>query len=190
MKKILNWAVTWFESGDLVPLLVLVSAVHYAAVLASKDAWVVAVAIGLLVDLGHYRTVRAAVRYSGADGWQRVARWTIAIAMTALSLNYHERYYQDWWLSAPLPLLIAALAWLQQIERKPVSKAEREQSKAEADSKIVLLPSERKLLESKTAANESGIESGFVCSCGFVAKSQAALNGHQRAHRKVEAKVS
>jgi hypothetical protein len=189
MKKFWNFVVTWFESGDLVPLLVLVSAVHYAAVLASKDFWLVAVAIGLLVDLGHYRTVRAAVRYSGSDGWQRVARWAIAIAMTALSLNYHERYYQDWWLSAPLPLLIAALAWLQQIERKPVSKAEREQSKSEADSKIVLLPSERKLLESKTAEQKSEGKSGFVCSCGFIAGSQQALNGHQRKHRKVEAKV-
>jgi hypothetical protein len=190
MKNFWKWIVEWFESGDLVPLLVLVSAVHYAQVLSGKDAWLVAVVIGLLVDLGHYRTIRAAVRYSGSDGWQRVARWTIAIAMTGLSLNYHQRYYEDWWLSAPLPLLIAALAWLQQIERKPVAKAEREPSKAEAGSGVVLLPSERKLLESKTAAKESGIESGFVCDCGFIAKSQQALNGHKRAHRKVEAKVS
>jgi hypothetical protein len=38
--------VHWFEHGDLVPLLVLVSAVHYAIVLSEVDAWPVAVAIG------------------------------------------------------------------------------------------------------------------------------------------------
>lgn len=118
-------AVNWFETGDLVPLLVLVSAVHYAAVLASKDYWAVAVAIGLLVDLGHYRVVRVAVRYAGDNGWQRLARWAIAIGMTAVSLNYHQRYYQDWWLSAPLPLLIAALAWLQQVEPRKVAPVVR-----------------------------------------------------------------
>lgn len=114
--------VDWFEFSDLVPLLVLVSAVHYAAVLAGKDYWLVAVAIGLLVDLGHYRTIRAAVRYGGDDRRQRWARWLIAAGMTALSLNYHQRYYQDYWLSAPLPLLIAALAWLQQIDKRPAPK--------------------------------------------------------------------
>lgn len=116
MTRLWRIAVNWFETGDLVPLLVIISAVHYAAVLAGKDAWPVAIAIGLLVDLGHYRVVRVAVRYQGDNRWQRLARWAIAISMTAVSLNYHQRYYEDWWLSAPLPLLIAALAWLQQVE--------------------------------------------------------------------------
>ena len=121
MTKLWRAAVDWFENADLVPLLVLVSAVHYAAVLSGKDYWMVAVCIGLLVDLGHYRTVRSAVRYNG--GWgNKLTRWAIALGMTVISLNYHQRYYEDWWLSAPLPLLIAALAWLQQVEPRKVEK--------------------------------------------------------------------
>jgi hypothetical protein len=125
ISRIWSGLVNWFETGDLVPLLVIVSAVHYAYVLATKDFWPVAIAIGILVDLGHYRTVRTAVRYKGYF-WQAVFRWTIAAGMTALSLNYHQRYYMDWWLSAPLPLLIAALAWLKQTEPKVQSKVEHD----------------------------------------------------------------
>lgn len=109
---------TWFEHGDLVPLLVVVSAVHYAAVLQKYDYWPVAIAIGLLVDLGHFRTVRAAVRYAG-DNWRQIAvRWFAVVVMTAVSLAYHQRYYGDWWLSAPLPLLIAFLAWQQHVDSR------------------------------------------------------------------------
>lgn len=163
MKKIWQYVVNWFEYGDLVPLLVLVSAVHYAAVLQDKDQPVVAVAIGLLVDLGHFRTIRAAVRYSGESKRQAFARWLIAAGMTALSLNYHQRYYADWWLSAPLPLLIAALAWLQRVDQRAGSKPRAEPSEAKP-----------------TTSQPSPLH---VCSCGYVAKSKQALNAHQRAHR-------
>lgn len=133
-----SWVVDWFEHGDLVPLLVVVSAWHYAAVLADADAWPVAIAIGILVDIGHFRTIRAAFRYPimvkryrSKKGMrlringQLVARWMIALAMTAISLAYHQRYYDDWWLSAPIPFLIAALAWLGQVDgrgKKPPSE--------------------------------------------------------------------
>ena len=134
MKRLWSWLVDWFEYGDLVPLLVVVSAVHYAAVLADKDLWPVAIAIGVLVDIGHFRTVLAAFRYNvpgqrrKRGGWlhrlasrvngQLAARWMIALTMTAISLAYHQRYYDDWWLSAPIPFLIAALAWLQQVDKR------------------------------------------------------------------------
>lgn len=178
MTKLWRAAVTWFETGDLVPLLVIISAWHYAAVLANKDAWPVAIAIGLLVDLGHYRVVRVAVRYQGDSGWQRLARWAIAVSMTAVSLNYHQRYYEDWWLSAPLPLLIAALAWLQQVEPKAKPATIRFEA-----------PLQPALSEPKAAPVllEAPIEAAFICSvCGFPAKSQPALNGHKLKHRKVE----
>lgn len=161
-----SYLVHWFEYGDLVPLLVLISAVHYAAVLAGKDSWPVAIAIGLLVDLGHFRTVRAAVRYSGDDRWQGATRWLIAAGMTALSLNYHQRYYADWWLSAPLPLLIAALAWLQKVDQRAGAKP-----KAEKSEDVPAL--------SKSNADPAPL---YLCSCGYEAKSLPALNGHKRKH--------
>ena len=160
------YLVNWFECADLVPLLILVSAVHYASVLATKDPLPVAVAIGLLVDLGHYRTIRAAVRYAGSSKAQTAARWAIAAGMTALSLSYHQRYYQDWWLSAPLPLLIAALAWLQQISN-PVGAARQQGGSKPPTAEKPIKPAEQPL---------------YRCECGYVAKSQAGLNGHKRRH--------
>jgi hypothetical protein len=140
LTRVWSYLVNWFEHSDLVPLLVLVSAVHYAAVLAGKDFWLVAVAIGLLVDLGHYRTIRAAVRYAGASRWQAVLRWIIAIGMTGLSLNYHQRYYNDWWLSIPLPALIAALAWLNHVDNR--SSTQRPAPAVKVDAPIIrALPS-------------------------------------------------
>lgn len=139
------WLTDWFEHGDLVPLLVIVSAVHYAAVLRGKDDAAVAISIGMLVDLGHFRTIRAAFRYPGAKAkrrrklsegarWYHVvcyylerpfrkvnaqlaARWLIAAVMTAISFAYHYQYYEGELLfAAPIPFLIAALAWLQRVD--------------------------------------------------------------------------
>lgn len=140
IKTAWGWITHWFEYGDLVPLLIVVSSVHYADVLADKDQWFVAVSIGVLVDLGHFRTIRAAFRYSvpakrtkRKANWfirwisryngQLFARWFIAAVMTCISLAYHERFYEDLWLSAPLPFLIAALAWLQRVDKNAGTKA-------------------------------------------------------------------
>ena len=166
-----SWLVDWFERGDLVPLLVLVSAVHYAAVLSGKDYWPVAVAIGLLVDLGHYRTVRAAVRYNGDDWRQRAARIVIAVGMTLLSLNYHQRYYADWWLSAPLPLLIAALAWLQHVDR-------RSPAKSEAQPRAELAQTVRSLTQ--TEAQPIIELAQYAHTCGRTFASQQSLAAHIR----------
>ena len=102
------------------PLLVLVSSVHYAVVLHGYDLWPVAVSIGLLVDIGHYRSVIVAVRYGGGRFWEVVARWVVALVMTGVSLSYHWRFYHgDWALAIPIPLLIGALAWFERVQRRP-----------------------------------------------------------------------
>lgn len=184
--KLWRAAVDWFENADLVPLLVLVSAVHYAAVLAGKDYWAVAVCIGLLVDLGHYRTVRSAVRYNG--GWgNKLTRWAIALGMTVISLNYHQRYYEDWWLSAPLPLLIAALAWLQQVEPKKVEPKVRI---IREDTQALPMPESKPLLP-ENASDTPHKSVSYVCGvCGetFDKSSQKAIHARW-AHRKDAANV-
>ena len=133
MNKLWQSIVNWFEHGDLVPLLVLVSAIHYIDVLGNKDKWFVAVAIGLLVDLGHYRWVRAAARYTGSFRWGGFTRWVFALAMTCVSLVYHERFYTDLWFSIPLPFLIASLAWLSKVDanvgKRTVSELSAKQAK-------------------------------------------------------------
>lgn len=114
-------AVAWFEQGDLVPLMIAVSAAHYSSILAKYDYAIIAVFIGALVDLGHYRVVRMAVNYRGDDLRERAFRWIIAAVMTVISLGYSQRFYDDWLLSAPIPVLIATLAWLQaRDKRQPV----------------------------------------------------------------------
>jgi len=134
MTTIWRHVVNWFENGDLVPLLIVVSAWHYIAILAGRDPWPVAIAIGLLVDLGHYRTVRAAVRYRGRPS-QSAARWAVAAAMTVVALAYHLRYYEfDWWLAAPIPALIATLAWLSRVDANLGARS-RAQGAGESEGK-------------------------------------------------------
>ena len=139
LTSIFQSVVKWFEFGDLVPLLVTVSAVHYVDVLASKDQWYVAVAIGLLVDLGHYRWVRAAARYNGSFKWGGFTRWLFAILMTVVSLVYHERFYTDLWLSMPLPFLIASLAWLSKVDAN-VGKVRKKAEEVQQTEKIIPQP--------------------------------------------------
>lgn len=127
----------WFEHGDLVPPLVVASAWHYVQALAGRDPVFSAVPIALLVDLGHYRTVRIAARYRidnrrkgrarRAQLTQAVLRWSIALIMTAISLAYHITYYGWIWPDAlfavPFPVLIAALAYFAQVDRRNAGTA-------------------------------------------------------------------
>jgi len=189
IQNLWNKTVNWFEHGDLVPLLVLVSAVHYAIILKDKDHFAVAIAIGTLVDLGHYRTVRAAVRYqySGKKNRQKILRWFIVLGMTVISLVYHQRYYNDWWLSVPIPLLIAVLAWLYKADENIGKTKPKAQQK---DSKIKAKPSEPKATRSKPKPKT------FIAECprpdcswshnGYKSKraAQNALNGHMLKHKK------
>lgn len=157
--KTLQSIIDWAEQGDLILLIVMVSAVHFAYVLADYDYWPVAVALGLLVDLGIYRTVRYAVRYQGASKAERIARYAIAGAMTAVSYVYHLRFYGDPWLAAPVPFLIAVLAWLdrRKYAEKPARMAQDE------------------------THEENDVR--YVCvSCGASYESQQGLAAHSRKH--------
>lgn len=177
----------WFEAGDLVPLMVMVSAVHYAVVLGRKDHPVVSIAIGVLVDLGHYRAVRAAVRYTAPKArrlrkgsWlvrlaagiraQVVVRWAAVCVMTAVSLTYHQRYYEDWWLSAPLPLLIAFLAWQHHVDRNVGKRKDAKTSEAPAQTERKPAPA-----------------AAYICRvCGESYASPQAYAGHMKSHAQVK----
>lgn len=173
MKNALKYIKDWFEHGDLIPLLVLVSAAHYMVILQEHDASLVAVAIGLLVDLGHYRVVRAAVRYNHSFKGS-VVRWIIVLAMTAVAFSYHWRFYEgDILLAAPVPLLIAVLAWLAKVDANVGAK--RQPAKA------------------KPSGAEAKPEALAFVECRFcdwrktgpsAAKLTNALNAHMRKHKE------
>ncbi len=122
IKQAWDWLIGKLETGDLIPLLILVSAGHYITVLKEFDHEVTAVAVGILVDLGHFRSVRIAAKYryqkttedqkgTGRLG-EFILRWIVVALLTAIALSYHLRFYaQDWTLAAPIPILIAFLAY-------------------------------------------------------------------------------
>lgn len=168
MKRFWKSLVHWFEYGDLVPLIVIVSAVHYAIILRSYDWYPVAVAIGLMVDLGHFRTVRAAVRYTGADLRQKSARWGMAAFMTCVAVAYQQRFYADWWLSLPLPFLIAALAWLQYVDRNVGKRSESGHMREIVESAPQLQPKKIAQLPA------------HICECGRSFDKQQGLAAHKR----------
>ena len=169
--KLIKTVVTWAEQGDLILLIVMVSAVHFAYVLADYDYWPVAVALGLLVDLGIYRTVRYAVRYQGASKIERIARYAIAALMTCVSYVYHLRFYGDPWLAAPVPFLIAVLAWLDR--RKYAERPQEVTQRAQEPTQEIN-------------------DLRYLCvSCGASYASQQALAAHMRKHtrEKINGKV-
>ena len=160
--------VNWFEIGDLVPLIVVVSAAHYVWVLADYDYWPVAAAIGIMVDLGHYRIVRAAVRYRGGHIRPLMVRWCMVVFMTVLSINYHQRFYQDWWLSLPLPFLIAALAWIQKTDEK-IGKRD------------VSTIASQEIAHNATKPSQVRAHKTYTCEkCGRIIKKQQSYAAHVR----------
>lgn len=170
MKRIWRALVSWFEYGDLVPLIVIVSAVHYAVILRSYDWYPVAVAIGLMVDLGHFRTVRAAVRYNGAELRSRLVRWGMAAFMTVVAVAYQQRFYADWFLSLPLPFLIASLAWLQHVDRNVGKRSDP-----------VDAPRVREIGQQKTQpAALPATSTQYVCVCGRTFAKPQSYAAHKR----------
>jgi len=172
---------TWLESGDLVPLLVIVSAWHYIDVLRGLDPWPVAVAIGLLVDVGHFRAVIIAARYAGERNGQRALRWAVALVMTVISLAYHLRYYGgDWWFAVPMPLLIAALAYFERnATRKRSAPSDVNPLRAKS-SEPASEPSEPASVVQSAPSEPERLQAKFVCSkCGRTFASQNALNAHK-----------
>lgn len=97
----------WFEEGDLTPLAVIISVAHYGPVLvAHGEHWFVAWAVGALIDLLHFRSIRHFTRNLS------VMSGIVALATTLMASMYHLRFYEnDWLLALPIPVGIAVLAW-------------------------------------------------------------------------------
>jgi hypothetical protein len=175
-----RFIIDYFEHGDLVPFIVVVSAIHYSAILREHDHLIAAVSIGTLVDLGHYRWTKAAVKYSGENKWERTGRWVMVLVMSAIALNYQQRFYNDWWLSVPMPLLIASLAWLNQKEGKgkpAISQEKPAKSQLiEIDHPQIPAKAEPTFLTCELCGATRG-KSGNL----FI--TQAALNAHMKAHK-------
>lgn len=97
----------WFEDGDLVPLAVIISVAHYGPVLvAHGEHWAVAWAVGMMIDLLHFRSVRYA--FSS----RLPVAGLVAAATSVMAVGYHLRFYDgDWLLALPIPIGIAILAW-------------------------------------------------------------------------------
>ena len=110
LKRYVNSLVLYFESGDLIPLVILISVPHYAFVLSKYDFWFVASVLGFLLDLGHYRTIKA---YQKGNG----ALWMLIL--TVFSFGFHGAFYwlggAQWaslFFGAAVPVVIFALAYL------------------------------------------------------------------------------
>jgi hypothetical protein len=117
IKRLTNW----IENGDLIPALILVSVPHYATVLSHYDFALVAAAIGLLVDISHYRTIKLYMNSKGA-AWM--------IVLTAFSVGFHIAFYSlagaGIWslvLGATPPAVIFSLAFISRAERLGVKSA-------------------------------------------------------------------
>jgi hypothetical protein len=103
------WGVlVWlFEKADIIPALVIVSAWHYSVAMSTRgDPAPIAIALGVLTDVGHYRSVKGVAKKNEPK------RWIVAIGLTALTFYYHFLYYQDIILALCVPALIISLALL------------------------------------------------------------------------------
>ena len=103
------WGVmVWlFEKADIIPALVIVSAWHYSVAMSARgDPAPIAIALGVLTDVGHYRSVKGVAKKN------ELKRWVVAIGLTVLTFYYHYLYYQDYILAICVPSLIISLALL------------------------------------------------------------------------------
>ena len=101
-----GWIVWLFEKADIIPPLVIVSGWHYAGALANRDPLPVAIVLGILIDLGHYRSVKATI---ANNTWRRFAVMTVLTVMTGY---YHWLWYRDVILAVAVPVLIICLSLL------------------------------------------------------------------------------
>lgn len=111
------WAkiINWFENGDLLPAVVLVTVPHYAKVLGEYDTWLAAAALGFLIDLGHYRTIKLYLRSGAGIVWVSL--------LTVISYVFHLAFYvfggAGWWspfFALAVPVVMLALAWISRRE--------------------------------------------------------------------------
>lgn len=115
----------FFEDGDLTPFAVLISIGHYGPVLAEKgEHTAVAYAIGTLIDLIHFRTIRRAFMPHGSRQ-ETAVNWLVALITTAMASIYHWRFYDgDYLLALPIPIGIAILAYHAagaKVEQRPIN---------------------------------------------------------------------
>ena len=174
----------YLEHGNLVILIVLVSAVHYALILQTWDTIAVAIAIGLMVDLGHYRTVKAAVRYrtpkptkDDKRSWfslhhTGIIRWAMALFFTAIAISYQMIYYDgDIRFALPLPLLIVGLAWLSETNKAVGTKRKSAKRK----------PAQRTPAPKPTKRKPKRMVGKIPCpDCGKMVSGQPGLAGHKQ----------
>jgi hypothetical protein len=112
MKTFWQRLAQFFEDGDLTPFAVLISIVHYGDVLAAHgEHAIVAYAIGTLVDLIHFRTIRRAFMPHN-NRQETIVNWFVAAITTFMASMYHWRFYEgDYLLALPIPVGIAILAY-------------------------------------------------------------------------------
>ena len=141
MKRLTAAFVNWFESGELAPFIILISVPHYAGVLARFDWWPVAAVLGFLLDLSHYRTIKAFQNGLGA---------TWMIVLTAFSFGFHFAFYwlggAGWasvFFGASVPVVIFALSFLSYAEKWGLKARKAAQDVPIVSGKFPLLCSKR-----------------------------------------------
>lgn len=104
LRKAWQFVIWLIEKSDIIPALVIVSGYHYAGALAGRDPLPVAVVLGVLIDLGYYRSVKGFFRKMERQ------RFIVMLILTAMTWYYHYLWYRDIILSAMLPALIVCLS--------------------------------------------------------------------------------
>lgn len=106
-RKLWGFVVWLVEKADIIPPLVFVSAWHYAGALAKLDPPAVAVILGVLIDLGHYRSVKAVMARP-----EERRRLVVMTTLTVMTGYYHWLWYRDIILAVTVPVLIICLSLL------------------------------------------------------------------------------
>lgn len=101
-----GWIVWLFEKADIIPPLVIVSAYHYGGALVDYDLLPVAIVLGVLIDLGHYRSVKAAIKTP------EIPQFAVMTVLTVMTGYYHWLWYRNFILAATVPALIICLSLL------------------------------------------------------------------------------
>lgn len=186
MQKYWHSLSSFFEDGDLTPFAVIISIAHYGPVLAKHgEHIIVAYAIGTLVDLIHFRTIRRAFMPHRTKG-ETAVNWLVAIVTTAMATMYHLRFYSgDWLLSLPIPLGVAILAYhaagSRVEEKREVERQEKRESRRQPRLHIAptsspvnaQLPSDYRLLTVAQKEQVNTMTSGELAQMADISASTA-----------------
>lgn len=174
--------VNWFENGDLLPLIILVSVPHYGHVLAAYDWGPVAAVIGALVDLGHYRTIKAYL--NGKGGF-----WMVVL--TAFSLGFHWAFYLTggaaWYaalfFAAAVPVVIFALSFISKAERLATKAARQAPPAVVSDAPVARLdasPAAPRLPAGSDGASNAATDAALTPAARYAAEHGVSLRTAQR----------